>query len=356
VVENIVARVVSKVVGGAPRSGGGGGESLSRDRAAQHYAAIVESSDDAILSKDLDGVITSWNRGAQRLFGYTAEEAVGSSVTIIIPTDRHDEEPMILERVGRGERIDHYETVRQRKDGSLGDISIAVSPIKDEKGEIVGASKIARDITQLKRARQRQELLLREMDHRVKNLFALAISVLRLSGRSAGSVPELIGSTSDRLSALARAHALTLSSGLRDLPQAAKPATLHSLIQAITAPHDVPVDPDASKFSVTGCDMEISESVISSLALLLNEFATNAIKYGALSAAAGRIRIQCANHGETLFVTWTERGGPEIVAPTGNNGFGDLLVRTTIAGLGGESPGTGSQKASSSASRSRENV
>jgi PAS domain S-box-containing protein len=130
-------------------------------------------------------VITSWNAGAQRLFGYTAEEAVGRSVTMIIPTDRHDEEPMILKRVRQGERIDHYETVRQRKDGSLVDISITVSPIKDEKGEIVGASKIARDITQLKRARERQELLLREMDHRVKNLFALAISVLRLSGRSA---------------------------------------------------------------------------------------------------------------------------------------------------------------------------
>lgn len=125
--------------------------------AAQHYAAIVESSDDAILSKDLDGVITSWNRGAQRLFGYTAEEAAGRSVTIIIPTDRHDEEPMILERVRRGERINHYETIRQRKDGSLLDISLIVSPIKDEKGEIVGASKIARDITQLKRARERQE-------------------------------------------------------------------------------------------------------------------------------------------------------------------------------------------------------
>ena len=173
------------------------------------------------------------------------------------------------------------------------------------------------------------------MDHRVKNLFALAISVLRLSGRSAGSVPELIESTSDRLSALARAHSLTLSS-VRDLPQAAKPATLHSLIQAITAPHDVPGDLDASKFSVIGCDMEISGSVISSLALLLNEFATNSTKYGALSATAGRIRIQCANHGETLFVTWTERGGPNVVPPTGNNGFGDLLVRTTIAGLGGE--------------------
>jgi PAS domain S-box-containing protein len=326
---------VPKVVGGASPSGGADEESLSRDRAARHYAAIVESSDDAILSKDLEGVITSWNRGAQRLFGDTAEEVVGRSVTIIIPTDRHDEEPMILERVRRGERIEHYETVRQRKDRSLVDISITVSPIKGENGEIVGASKIARDITPLKRARERQDLLLREMNHRVKNLFSLAISVLRLSGRSAGSVPELIDSTSDRLSALARAHALTLVSGLGDLSQAAKPTTLHSLIQAITAPHDVPGDADASKFSVTGCDMEINTSVISSLALLLNEFATNATKYGALSTAAGRIRIQCAHQGETLFVTWTERGGPEIVAPT-NNGFGDLLVRTTIAGLGGE--------------------
>jgi len=327
---------VSKVIGGAPRAGGGGGKRISRDRARQHYAAIVESSDDAILSKDLNGIITSWNRGAQRLFGYTAEEAVGRSVTLLIPADRHDEEPMILERVRRGEKIEHYETVRQRKDGSLLDISLTVSPIKDEKGKIVGASKIARDITEFKRAWERQELLLGEMDHRVKNLFALAISVLRLSGRSAGSVPELIGSASDRLLALARAHALTLSSGLRELPQAAKPATLRSLIRAITAPHDVQGDSDASKFSVTGCDMEISGTVISSLALLLHEFATNSTKHGALSAIAGRIQISCANHGETLVVTWTERGGPEVVPPTGNNGFGELLTRTTIASLGGE--------------------
>jgi PAS domain S-box-containing protein len=319
---------------GAPA--GRRGNELTGVHAAYHYAAIVESSDDAILSKDLNGVILSWNRAAERLFGYTAEEAVGRSVTILIPTDRHNEEPMILERVRRGEKIDHYETIRRRKDGSLIDISITVSPIRNEKGEIVGASKIARDITELKRARERQELLLREMDHRVKNLFALAISVLRLSGRSAGNVPELIGSASDRLSALARAHALTLSSGLRELPQAAKPATLHSLIRAITAPHDVQGASDASKFSVTGCDMEISGPVISSLALLLHEFATNSTKHGALSAMAGAIEIKCANHRETLVVTWTERGGPEVVPPTGNNGFGELLTRTTIAGLGGE--------------------
>jgi two-component sensor histidine kinase len=243
---------------------------------------------------------------------------------------------MILERIRRGERIDHYETIRQSKDGSLLDISLTVSPIKNEKGEVVGASKIARDITELKRARERQGLLLREMDHRIKNLFSLAISVLSLSGRSAGSVPQLIASARDRLSALSRAHALTLSSGFRDLPQAAKPTTFHSLVQAITAPHDVHGDSDASRFSVTGCDMEISGPVISSLALLLHEFATNSAKHGALSAMAGQIQINCANHGETLVVTWTERGGPQVVPPTGKNGFGELLIRTTIAGLEGE--------------------
>jgi PAS domain S-box-containing protein len=327
---------VPQLDAGKPSFGRGDGQHLTEAHAARHYAAIVESSDDAILSKGLEGVIISWNRAAQRLFGYTAEEAVGKSITMLIPTDRLDEEPVILERVRRGERIEHYETIRQRKDGSLVDISLTVSPIKNEKGEVVGASKIARDITELKRARERQELLLREMDHRVKNLFALAISVLNLSGRSAGSVPEVVRSAGDRLSALARAHALTLSHGPKDFSQAAKPATLHTLIQAITAPHDARFDSDGSRFSVVGCDMEISGAVISSLALLLHEFATNSTKYGALSDTGGRIQIHCENRGDTIVVTWTERGGPAVVPPTGNTGFGDLLVRTTIAGLGGE--------------------
>ena len=104
------------------------------DLAAHHYQAIIELSDDAILSKDLDGVILSWNHGAERLFGFTAEEAIGKPVTIIIPLDRRDEEPAILEKIHRGERIDHFETVRQRKDGSLLDISLTISPIRNRAG------------------------------------------------------------------------------------------------------------------------------------------------------------------------------------------------------------------------------
>ena len=128
-------------------------------------ASIVESSDDAIISKTLDAIITSWNKGAERMFGYTAEEAVGQSVTILIPPDRQHEERTILERIGRGERIEHYETVRQRKDGSLIAISLTVSPIKNVEGRIVGASKIARDLTERKQAEARENILMAELTH-----------------------------------------------------------------------------------------------------------------------------------------------------------------------------------------------
>ena len=131
---------------------------ISTRREAEHararLAALVDSSDDAIVSKTLDGTITSWNAGAERLFGYTAEEAVGQPITMLIPKDRHYEEQRILERIRYGETVAPYETVRRRKDGSLFDLSLSVSPIIDEAGQIVGASKIARDITARKRGEQ----------------------------------------------------------------------------------------------------------------------------------------------------------------------------------------------------------
>src|SRR5258708_30096139 len=109
-------------------------------------AAIVESSDDAIVGKDLNGIITSWNRGAERIFGYTAEEVIGKSVAILMPPERQQEEPGILENIRKGNRVEHFETIRRRKDGTLIDISLTVSPIRGTGGVIVGASKIARDI------------------------------------------------------------------------------------------------------------------------------------------------------------------------------------------------------------------
>jgi PAS domain S-box-containing protein len=145
-------------------------ERVKVEEAEQHLAAIVESSDDAIISKDLNGIITSWNAGAQRLYGYTAEEVIGNPVTILMPPEHQDEEPVILERIRQGERIDHYETVRRRKDGSLVDVSLSVSPLKDRHGRIIGSSKIARDISERKRAQNE----LAASEQRFRSLFDFA--------------------------------------------------------------------------------------------------------------------------------------------------------------------------------------
>ena len=148
-------------------------------QASGRLAAIVESSEDAIISKDLNGIIASWNQAAERIFGYTAEEAVGKPITILIPPDRHDEEPGILARIRRGERVEHYETVRQRKDGSLLDISLTISPIRDALGNIVGASKIARDITR----RKLIEEALRQSEERSRQQAQELEQQLIMSGR-----------------------------------------------------------------------------------------------------------------------------------------------------------------------------
>ena len=143
-----------------------------------HLAAIVESSDDAIIGKDLQGTIMSWNNGAARMFGYTAAEAVGQSIAMLIPTRFVDEEPRILERIRRGETLEHYETVRRHKDGREINISLTVSPLRDDAGNVVGASKIARDITERKRVEQR---LLTQ--HTVTRILAEAASLQEAAPR-----------------------------------------------------------------------------------------------------------------------------------------------------------------------------
>ena len=135
-------------------------EARRLERDARHLAAVVDSSDDAIVSKDLNGIVVSWNAAAEAMFGYSAEEMIGKSIRLIIPADRQQEEDEVLRRIRAGQKVRHYETVRQRKDGSFFAVSLTVSPIRDEQGRVVGASKIARDISERQRAEHERQRLL----------------------------------------------------------------------------------------------------------------------------------------------------------------------------------------------------
>ncbi|MBX6321090.1 MAG: PAS domain S-box protein [Rhodospirillaceae bacterium] len=301
------------------------------DETSGRLASIVESSQDAIVSKDLDGVIRSWNHGAEMLYGYTPEEAVGQSIMILVPPDRRDEEARILDRVRRGQRVDTYETVRCRKGGIPVTVSLAVSPVKDAWGRVVGASHIARDITERRQAQEQQELLLREMNHRVKNLLALASGVATLSARGAGASDEVVHAIQDKLSVLARAHELTLPRLVGLQPEAEPVASLHALIRTIVSPYDQP-SAGGGRIILRGPDTNVGRRAVTSLALLLHEFATNAVKYGALSSPAGRIEVDVDVGDDEVMLTWREHGGPPVTAPRPGEGFGSVLACRAVKG------------------------
>lgn len=175
------------------------------ENALAHLAAIVDSSDDAIVSKDLNGIIRTWNPGAQRLFGYTAEQAIGRSIRMIIPAEHQDEEDEVLRRIRSGQRVDHFETMRQRLNGSLVPISITVSPVRDRSGRIVGASKIARDIT----AKREAERVMRESMAVKDQFLGLVSHELRTPISTIVGNGQLLLRRGDRLSEPAREQALS---------------------------------------------------------------------------------------------------------------------------------------------------
>lgn len=305
------------------------------DEAVQRLAAIVQFSDDAIVGKDLNGIVTDWNGAAERLYGYTAEEMIGTPITRVIPEERLGEEDEILSRLRRGERIDHYETVRKRKDGSLVDVSLTVSPIRDGRGKVVGASKIARDITERKRAEEQKMLLLREMNHRVKNLFALSSSLVNLSARTATSVKDLVSILQDRFGALARAHSLTMRT--TGEPTGELSANLRALLEMALAPFNNERDKEEGRVTISGADIALIGSDVTSFALILHELATNAAKHGALVQPEGKIYIECAKDSERLNLVWREQMSVPAEFKPSQDGFGSFITRATVAGsLGGE--------------------
>jgi PAS domain S-box-containing protein len=288
------------------------------EEAAQRLAAIVESSDDAIVSKDLNGVITSWNKGAERLFGYMAEEIIGKSITILIPPDHKNEEATILERIRSGQRVEHYETVRQRKHGSLIDISLTVSPIKNAAGKIIGASKIARDISERKRTDAQILTLAREAEHRAKNILATVQATVRLS--HADTPEDLKQTIEGRIQALANVHRLFVQSRWAG-------ADLCSLVEAELAPY---CPQEEKRASIEGPMLLLEPNIAQAMAVTVHELTTNAAKYGALSAPEGHVQIEWSQipNGRVLF-RWTETGGPIVKQPK-RQGFGTRVMASMI--------------------------
>ena len=294
--------------------------------ASRHLAAIVESSDDAIISKDLNGIITSWNQGAERIFGYSAEEIVGRSITIIIPPERHGEEATILERLRRGERIDHFETVRIRKDGTPVDVSLTISPIGNAEGRIIGASKIARDISE-----RRQ--------HEAKSRFSPArpstgprtcwrpcrrpCTSRRPTRRTASSTPSRAASRRWRTSIGCSCESRWTGAGPAEPGRGrSSPPTRTTTDGALIAGPTMVVQPERAQ----------------ALAVVLHELATNAAKYGSLSVSGGHVEVDWSRGADgRLVLRWTETGGPPVEPPS-RSGFGTRVMENMIRGQRGRGP------------------
>jgi two-component sensor histidine kinase len=246
---------------------------------------------------------------------------------LLIPPGRHDEQPEILRRIRSGERIEHYETVRQRKDGGLVEVSMGVSGVRDETGDVVGASMIARDFGALRKAQKQQALLIDELRHRVKNTLATVQSIATQTFTRAPH--DQRATFSARLHALAKAHDLLAR---RNWNQA---SITDVVSQALEPFHQKARD----RIAFEGPDVLLAANKALSLAMALHELATNAAKYGALSNDAGKIRIHwdIAGHAEHFYVClrliWREQGGPTVKRPS-RKGFGTFLIERIMEGDG----------------------
>ncbi len=260
-------------------------------------AAIVDSSFDAIISKDLTSIITSWNLAAERMFGYSAEEAVGQSILMLIPDHLKSEETEIISRIRAGDRV--ALVIGCNRYANLISVSLTVSPIKNAHGEIVGASKIARDISAAKESERRIRLLMREVNHRVKNQFAVILSMVRETSKRSSDPREFEELIRARIMALSRSHDLLVTSEWAG-------ASLFDLIQEHLKPFG-----REEQILLSGPVLTLQSNAVQNLGMAFHELGTNSSKYGALGSEDGRVEI-----------TWTIESGAQGSGATGSGGQG----------------------------------
>jgi PAS domain S-box-containing protein len=286
-------------------------------------AAIVDSSFDAVLSCDTNGVITTWNAAAERLYGYVAAEAIGRDVAMLAPPDRRGELVGVRQALERGEPVAPFATVRLAKGGRPRHVSISVSPLRRTDGALIGASVITRDISDLRRAQEHQKLLLAELSHRVKNTLAVVVSIANQTLSRSTSLSDFGQSFRGRIQALAAAHSLLTAVEWQA-------AELKALVEQALEPYR---SRDGANIEIQGDRVLLQPNAALTLSLVLHELTTNAAKYGALQKSGGRVAVDwmvAAEGGQKLHLRWNESGGPPV-RPPARRGFGINLIERSVA-------------------------
>lgn len=289
-------------------------------------AGVALASHDALFGITPEGKIESWNPAAERVFGYTASEAIGQNVSMLVTPSEREEQSQIMQRLRNSQTVSPYDARRLRKDGTQVDVSVAIAPVTAQDGSLQSLSVVLHDITERKEWEARQRLMNRELAHRNKNSFAVLQAILRSTLRTARSPQEFADAFSGRLQSLAAAQDILTDSDWRS---AELGAIVRQQLKFYAGPRD-------SRISITGPAVYLPPEFAVPFSLIFHELATNALKYGALSAPTGDIQIYWRTERPSpevlnLRLTWKERGGPPAIVPK-TLGFGSTLIEKSIAG------------------------
>ena len=297
-------------------------ERKKHEQARSKLAAIVESSQDAIIGHDLNGVVTSWNDGARHLFGVSAAEAVGQPMPALVRDALPWDWPDMLARLERGEQLASFECSGAATNGCQVEVSVTISPVREGNGRIAGVSLVARDISARRAAEQKAALLLGELDHRVKNILSIVSAVISQTLKTTPTPEAFATEVRGRVQAIAKAHSLLTQSGHGKV-------SLRAILQTELAPYDREV----GNVTVTGQDLALTPKAGLALAMAIHELASNAAKYGALSTTSGQLTVAWdllpGAGAPALTLTWTEAGGPAVAPPT-RRGFGTTLIERAL--------------------------